>query len=331
MPSESIRIGVLDISLPVDTSNAIPSLVGITPVVSAITPDDFLYNDVNSGLATTDTYQVILGLMGRDDANKGYTIARCSEGSGLGTITAGQALKITTPLSGLPTFYNEAVAMAVFVKINSGSFQLHGFGYIDDTATDFSYIVDTKPLRASEKFTATLLQSVTTSRTLGSRLPFGTTYETVTPTTGDVTENMPVVTVPVSPNTGADFDIRTVVSNGLSFQLLVNTLKEFTRAVGGNYVKYTHGGVVHEQGHMALNTAKAVIRGNKAIKLTFPPDTNGFQEIKLLIGNLTFNQSELNAAWSKSATTPVSFVFQPAALDRLINNQHTSISYNRLV
>lgn len=329
MASFNLRIGVLNVQLPVDQPTiAIPGLSSVTPTVAAITPDDLFLNDVNNPLSTTDTYTICVGLLCQDSVNKGYTVTQVSQTATPATIATGQVLKVSMLASGLPTYWDQAVALAIFMKTNSAStYQLQGFGYIDTSAATLNYIVDCKPLRAVPTFTLALLQSTTSDATLGSRTGFGTTYETLNPTTGDTTENMPTVQVPVSPNTGADFNIRTTVSNGFSFQLLSNDLKNFVRAIGGNYVAYTSGGVAYKQAHTALNTAQAVIRGNKPMKLNFPPDSTGFAETKLLIGNLTFNQQELTAAWSKSAPTPISFVFQPAALDTLINSNHTSISH----
>ncbi len=80
---------------------------------------------------------------------------------------------------------------------------------------------------------------------------------------------------------------------------------------------------------MSLNTAQAILRENRAVQVFLPPDPNGNQEIRLLIGMLTFNQQELTEAWSKSATTPVNFVFDPASLDRLITDMHVEIGYLR--
>ena len=329
MVTTNIRIGVVDVSLPVDdTAVSVPGLSSITPVVTAITPDDGLPNDIDNPLSAADTYSVVIGLLAQDSNNKGYTITECSQAVTSLSVTAGQSLLVSVGTSSLPTYWDEAVALAVFLKTNNASnYQLQGYGYLDAEATEVLYVIDTKPLRNVPSFALSLLQSTTGNTVIGSRVAFGTTYETLTPTTGDTTENFPVITVPVSPNTGADFDVRTTVSNGFSFQLLANDLKNFIRAQGGNYVEYTRSGVTYRQGKMAMNTAQAILRGNKPMKLNFPPDSSGFAEVKLLIGNLTFNQQELTAAWSKSATTPINFVFQPANLDTLINNIHTSISY----
>lgn len=336
MPSQSLRIGVLNVQLPIDdTAVTVPGLSAVTPTLAAITPDSIFSNDINNPILSTDSYAVICGLVAQDTTQPGYTVTQCSISSATVTPGASQVLLVSIPLASLPANYNEAVCMAVFLKINSTSlYQLQGFGYIDTTATTFTYVIDVKPIRTAPSFSAASLQSTTSDASgvniLGSRVGFGTLYETLTPTTGDTTQNFPVVSVSVSPNTGADYNIRTTVSEGFSFQLLINDLKSFIRAQGGNYVSYTTGGVSYRQGHMAMNTAQAKIRGNKPIILNFPPDVSGFSEVKLLIGNLTFNQQELNAAWSKSAVTPINFVFQPAALDNLINSNHTSISYLKL-
>lgn len=332
MPSYDLRIGVLNVQLPVDNLDVvIPGLSAVTPVVTAITADDLFLNDINNPLSTSDTYTVCVGLLCQDAVNKGYTVTRVSQtATPVSIASSDEVLKVSITTSSLPTYWDQAVALAVFMKTNSAStYQLQGFGFLDTSASTINYIIDCKPLRSVPAFTLSLLQSTTSDSVLGSRTGYGTTYETLNPTTGDTTENMPTVQVPVSPNTGADFNIRSTVSNGFSFQLLSNDIKNFVRSIGGNFVSYTSGGVTYKQAHTALNTAQAIIRGNKPFILNFPPDTSGFAETKLLIGNLTFNQQELTAAWSKTAPTPVSFVFQPAALDTLLNNNHTSISYQK--
>lgn len=330
MPAINLRIGIVDVQLPIlDEVNTVPDLNSATPTVCSIATDDLFLNDINSPLVSGDTISVIIGLVGADILNKGYTVARCSNAASM-TIDGNKTVQVIMPYATMGGSFDEAVAVAVFVKFNAATlYQLQGFGYIDSNATNFTYIIDSKPLRAAPSFTSTILQALTVDPTLGSRVGYGYTYETLTPTTGDMTENFPTVQVPVSPNTGPDFNIRTTVSEGFSFQLLQNDLRSFIRAGGGNYVEYTYGGVRHRQGHTALATAQAIIRGNQPMKINFPPDSSGFAETKLLIGNLTFNQQEFTAAWSKTAPTPVTFVFQPAVLDKLITNSHTAISHYR--
>lgn len=183
-------------------------------------------------------------------------------------------------------------------------------------------------MRVAPRFVTATLTSATNDPILGSRTPLGISYLEVTPTTGDFTFRRPVSNVTVSPNNSPDFQVATGRGSGISFQSLINDIKTFIEAAAGLYTKYTtyNGGTV-TQGQLSLNTAQAILRENRAVQIFLPPDNNGNQEVRLLIGMLTFNQQELTEAWSKTAVTPVTFQFDPASLDRLITNMHVEIDY----
>lgn len=337
MSLQKVRIGILDLELPVQSDNLVPSALSITPTVSDIPLVSGLSktdNDINPPLSTSDTYQFVIGFVGEDRTNGGYTVAVCSRGSGIATIAAASnGLRISVLNGSLPTFYDEAVAMAVFVKINGSSkYQLCKLAYIDPDG-DFNTIITHKPLLSAPKFDLSLLQAATVDPTLGSRVGNGFTFQTATPTTQEITERYQVTTVSVSPNTGPDFNIRTSVASGLEFKLLLNDIKNFVDAVGGYWAKYNDVSGLNEieEGMYSLATAQAIFRGNRPVRVTYPPDGLGNAEIALFLGLLTFNQTELTAAWSKSADTPVNFVFESAILDGLINSQHAKVSYKKRV
>lgn len=65
MPTTDVRIGVPQIFLSVDSETAVPSCQTLTFTACSVAATDKLINDVNQPLVTTDTYQVILGLVGR--------------------------------------------------------------------------------------------------------------------------------------------------------------------------------------------------------------------------------------------------------------------------
>lgn len=328
MPILEPRNGAKTVQLSKNSSTALPALTTLTFSACAITPTELLINDATSDLSASDTYQVMIGLLGRDATNKGYTIGRCSPSSGNLTITAGQVIQVKVVNTDWPTDFDEAIAAAIFLKINNADFQLAGYGYIDD-ADDFSHIIMAKPLRVAPKFSNALLQSTTADDILGDRAPLGVTYEDFGLTTGPVNENYQVSTLTVSPNNGPDFPLVTSRGVGVSFSSLINDIREFVRAAAGNYVKYTDGGDVVREAQMSLSTAQALLQGNRPIKLIAPADSDGNQEITLLLGLLTVNQQELTAAWSKTEVTSVNFQFNPASLDKLINNQHTQIVFVR--
>src|ERR1700688_3338700 len=95
MPSNTQRIGPPTVELSIDSSVLVPSLSSLTFSASGVTATEVLVNDGNPSLSSTDTYQVCLGLVGRDDVNKGYTVGQCSPSSGNLTITSGQVIKVS--------------------------------------------------------------------------------------------------------------------------------------------------------------------------------------------------------------------------------------------
>lgn len=408
MPNQDIRIGVPQVFLSVDNGVDVPDLSTIVQTVTDTLPSDALNNDTNQPLLTTDTYNVVVGAVGVDMTNGGYTIGKtCAPlAAGVTISAAGRGLKVYWDNADWPSGYDSAICAGVFLKINSAQYQLAGFAYIDDIA-DFNYLIFAKPLRVAPKFADSKLfgtsapstnaetagagvviemantlgilvsgqvlvrgstgsgvkaevctvSAVTTNVSitvsslaftytspmtiynlativadpiLGDRNPQGVGYEEITPTTGDFTFRRPVQTVTVSPNTSVDFTVKTAQSSGVSFSALSNDIKTFVRAASGIYVKFAgDGGSVIQQSQMSLNTAQAILRGNRSIKVYLPPDGQGNQEIRLLVGLLTFSQIELTETWSKTAPTPVTFQFDAASMDRLINNLHTEISYLR--
>lgn len=255
----------------------------------------------------------------------------CSPSSGNLAITGNtHGIKVKVLNASWPANFDLAICAAIFLKINAANFQLAGFAYIDPT-TDFTHMIAAKPLRVAPRFSNATLQSSTADSILGDRTPLGVTYEEITPTTGEFNFRRPLNQVSVSPNNAPDFQVATGRGVGITFQSLANDIKTFVRAAAGIYVKYSDGTDVVEESQMSLNTAQAILKGNRSVQVFLPADSTGNQEVRLLIGMLTVNQTELTEAWSKSATTPVTFQFDPAALDKLISNQHTEISYLRRV
>lgn len=328
MSNFNIRIGVPQIFLSVDSAVVVPSLSSLTFTASGVTPTagQLLYNDINQPLLPTDTYQVMLGFVGREPNGGGYTIGQTSASSGNLTVTAGQVIQVSALNANWPANYTYAIAVALFLKTNGGLFQLAGFSYIDPTS-DFTTFIPVKPLRVAPTWATVILTGAQSDPILGSRLPLGVTYSEITPTTGTFNFTRPVTNVTVDPNTSAPFQVATTRSVGIEFTSLVNDIKAFVQSAGGNSVQYSTGGSTYTEARLSLNTAQALLRGNRPVQVFMPADSTGNQEVRLLMGLLTVNQNELREAWSKTATTPVTFKFDPAALDRLIVNQHTEVQY----
>jgi hypothetical protein len=411
MPTTPVRIGPPQVFLSVDNNVVLPAIGHITPTVTAVTTLDYLLNDVNQPLLTTDSYNVLFGLMGTDPINNGYTVGATTLplASPVTISTKGQGLYAHIANSAWPVGFDSTIAVAVFLQINSAQYQLADFAFMD-TSYDFNHIILGKPLRVSPKWATNILtgtsQSATNSPTTGSAVvidlavtsgysvgqqvlvvggsnaeicvigsiasgvsitvntlvhsytdpviynlnvpsdvilgsrggqavtgicgPLGVSYLEITPTTGVFNFKRPVTNVQVSPNNAPDFQVATGRGVGISFESLVNDIKTFVQASAGVYAKFVGDNASNITiGLLSLNTAQAILRGNRSVQVFLPPDAAGNQEIRLLLGMLTFNQIELDEAWSKSATTPVRFQFDPASLDRLITNQHTEVQYLR--
>lgn len=329
MPSNTFRVGVASVQIPIDTNSALGSLSTLAYSVSSLTPSNYLLNDVNNPLPTATNMQVMLGLVGRDATNGGYTVGYCSPGSGILTVAAGNGIYINVPSANLAGISNisTAFAMAIFLKIGNANFQLAEFAYIDPAA-DFNHMIIAKPMLDAPFFATSLLQSTTVDTTLGNRAPLGYTFLTLSPTTGGVNVTRDVSEVTFKPDTGTDFSIPTARTASIAFELLSNAIFDVVRGNSGNAVTFTAtGGQVITEAQMSLNTALVRVPGNKPMKMIMPPDQNGVQEIRLFLGQLVQNTQKNQEAWKKDAPVPISYTFSPCSIDRLITSQHTEIQY----
>lgn len=329
MPSQTIRLGPAQVSLAEsDVATSLPSLVGLTITASAITPTSLVRNDLNLKLDTSATYQVMIGLVGEDQTNGGYTVGYCSQGSGIVSLTTGQVIQVSVPNASWPANFSKAAAVALFLKINSADWQLAGFAYLDDQ-NDFYHTIKAKPLPDAPKFTTAVLRSTTADSVLGDRAGTGYTYTSLTPTTGGVTVNRETTTVSVPIDTAADFQLTSARTATISFQLLSNNIVDVVRGNAGNFAQYTAGGATFQEAEMSINVAVARVTGNKPIKMLLPPDSLGRQEVRLYLGQLTTNQTGNSEAWTKTAPTPIGFTFSAVPMDKLLQSQHGEISYLR--
>lgn len=329
MSLRNIRLGPSSVSIPLDSSTAVPNCSSLTFTASGTTLDDSLLNDVESALDATATYQVIVALMGRDVTNKGYTISVSSLSSGSLSITAGQGILVSVTNANWPAGFDKAACAAVFLKKNSGNFQLSGLAYVDPS-NDFKHMVVSEPLITVPSYTQAQLRTYTTeSEGLGDRNPLGYTFSALKPTTGGVTIAREASTVTVAPDDSADYPIATTRSTSVSFQLLANDIKDVVRAWAGNYAKYTSGGVVYDEAQMSLLTAQAVLKGNIPLKVVMPANSSGKQETRLYLASVLQNQTAWSEAWTKSATTPVSFTFSTIGVDSILIDQSVEVIYRR--
>lgn len=320
MPSQSFRIGVANVSIPTKTGVALPDISAVTVTVASAKVDDVLIQDIRSPLDPTATYSFIVALRGYDEVNKGYTIGAGASGSNpVQVSTTGYGILLTISNSAWPAGFDGAVCADIFIKKNAGSYQ-HLEGAIIDPSNDFNHMVLCEPLQASTFFTQALLLSTTTSLDLGSRVPYGITFNALTPTTGGVEIERTLDVATLSPDTGPNFPVPVTRSTVIKFQLLANDIKNVIQAWAGSYSKYTTGGHNLEEAQMSLMTAQALITENAPIKLLMPINKFGKQETRLYVAGFIQNVQTWTEAWKKDAQTPVSIQYNMMPIDSLVLN-----------
>lgn len=331
MAIQTYRIGVPKVFLPQrlssDVGNKIAAVHALTFTASAATPTSLLLNDANPDLDTTASYYVTIAPVGEDKTNGGITFGATSPVTGPITVTAGQGILVNVANANYVSNMSSAMAMAVFLRKNSGNYQLQGYAYIDPS-NDFNYMITSEPLATASSYTAALLQSTTADDAIGSRVPYAITYAALTPTTGGVNVSRDVASVTVSPDNAPDYQLATARGTTITFGLLPNDIKQVVQANAGNYAKYSvSGGHIVETSNMSLATAVALITGNMPLKLVLPPDANRVQEIRLYMGTITQNQSSGAEPWSKTSTTPLQFTFANVLVDALLNDVQVEVCY----
>ena len=328
MSSKSFRAGVAGVSIPLDSTTSLPSLSTLVFTASGKTVTTHDENDVKRLLDSSATYQVIVGLLGRDATNKGYTMGVCSPSSGALTITSGQGIEVSVLNANWPAGISEAFALGLWLKTGAGDFKLTEYAYIDPSV-DFTHVFMTKPLDGALTKTSTLLRSSSADDDLGDRDPKGYQFRTLSPTSGGTSVDRTVGSVEFRPDNTNNFSGSTTRSANISFELLANDVRDVVSANAGNYVKYTSGGVVHERAQMSLYTAAVQFLGNKPLKLLMPPDKNGYQEVRMYLGQNLQNQEGNTENWVKDDQVTIAYNFSAAPFDTLIDNVHTEVIYKR--
>lgn len=333
MASKSFRAGVAGIKIP-DTSytTALPSFASLTFTASSVTPSVYDNADKRLKLDSSLTYQVLLAPFGLDDTNSGYTIGNASPSSGnlvLGAAGDGIQISITNAnLSALGGGAAGLFGIAVWLKIGAANPQLVDVAYCDPSE-DFVHVVMNKPSREALTKSLALLQSTTADDDLGDRAPLGVNFRTLSPTTGAVTVDRAVDAVEFRPNTSANFSGATTRTAAIRFELLSNDVRDVVGGNAGTFVRYTYSGTTYEEALMGIQTASAKIPGNKPMILLMPVDKQGYQEVRLYLGQLLENQESNNEAWSKDDQTSIAYAYQPSPSDSLLDGIPTEVVWKK--
>jgi hypothetical protein len=323
---QAFRTGVASIGISYDSTTAVPNASAITAIsASAVETTDSYYNSIKNPLPTATNLQFAVALMGRDTTRGGYSVTPISPVSGVLQLTGSQVAKVLVPVGNWPANFDLACAVVVFVKIGAAStWQIAGLRQIVSDV-QFETLITRRPVSV-ETFTLAQLQSFDqTSRALGDRSPLGYTFGELTPTTNDVNIIYDTEEITFSPNNTIDWSASTARSIGVQFETLTNTVKDIVTATAGDYWTFTDAaGATVTEAEQAIYIAQAVIKGNRPLKLTMPPDPGtGVAEIIMLWGLLLQNQEQVNFALSKKNQSPVSFNFQPAGIDAILNSNAT--------
>lgn len=333
MSAKSFRAGVAGVKIP-DSSytTALPSFSALTFSASSVTPSIYDNADKRLNLDSSLDYQVILTPMGLDLTNSGYTMGQGSVNSGTLNIgSAGDGIKVSVTNANLSALGGGAAglfAIGVWLKIGAANFQLVDVGYCDPSE-DFVHVVMTKPSREALTKTSTLLQNTTADDDLGDRAPVGVNFRTLSPLTGTVTVDRAVDAVEFRPNTSANFSGATTRTAAIRFQLLSNDVRDVVGGNAGTFVRYTHSGTTYEEAQMSIQTASVKITGNKPMVLLMPVDKQGYQEVRLYLGQLLENQEANTEDWAKDDQTPISYAYQPVPSDTLLDGIPTEVIWKK--
>lgn len=315
--------------LPTVGASALPSFQTLTFSASGT---DFVSKENNSSRSLLDssaTYQVILTPFGTDLSNGGYTVGRGTVSSGNLTLTAGQGIKVSATAANLALLAGsiaDIYCISIWLKTGAGNFKLVDHAYVDPSS-DFVHVVATKPRGNALTKTAAQLQSTTADSDLGSRQPYGATFSPVPTTTGGVNVTRTGAQVSFSPDTTDNFNVKTTRTAGINFRVLAADLKDVVLANAGLYTRYTHNGTDYEEAQMSEYTVAVTVPGSRPLKLLMPPDSLGFQAIRMYLGCVLQNQEDNTESYTKDNQIETAYSYNAVPNDTLTNNMNTELHF----
>ena len=331
MPKQSPQIGVPTVSLgqPDFTGSALPFFTSLTPVACAVTPLSGLNNEIRNDLDTTATYQFLVAPWGYDKINGGWTIGKASQPSASVTVTASQYIRLSVLNASWPSGFLGTKFVAIFMKKNSGNYQLCQLAYLDPS-NDFDTAISAEPLAVLPSRSLAFLQNASGDTTFGSMNPYPMTEEAVGETTGGVNYDRSASTVSVSPDSTPDYQVVTARGCNVTFSLLASDLKDVVKATAGLYTKITglNGTSTVEETQQTILTAAAVLKGNRHIIIN-ETSSAGKAVKRLFVGNLTTSQTAVTISRTKTAVASLQFNLQTAATDSLLSGLNSEIAVSR--
>lgn len=331
MATKGFRSGIPDIAVGSPNTIVLPTCATLAFSASGSLMTDYVHNSIQAPLATGVNYNVVVALVGKDNATDGWSVTPTSAPCGQFQITNVQnSIKVMIPNASWLTNFQYAGYVAVFLAQGAGNYQLAQCAPVDPSF-DMCITISAVPLPQAESWPLGTLTSTTTvsSNALGDRKPTGYTFTTLTPTTEDITLTDSVGgSVTFTPNNSSDFTIATARSFGIQFKTEANDVKTFIQASAGEFSSTSNAGRTFQMSARAINTAQVIIKGNTPLIVTMPPDpTLGVGEKMLCTSMLLQNQESLALVWSKKNQSPVSWSFQTVPNDVLMFNQPTVYTY----
>jgi len=325
-----IGVTTVTLSAPDPTASALPSLNSLTFTVSAITPNagTRVNNEgTRDDLTVGANYQVCIAPFGYDITNGGFAIGKSSAGSGIVTVTVGQVIGVHVANASWPAGMFTAGdhrLVAVFLKKNSGSFQLCDFAYVPSD-TDFDFAIQAEPNNATPVRSLAFLQNASTDTLFKVRDVYPGAETDVGVTSGGVTEDRTVSQASVSPDNSPDYQIVTSRGINVTFSTLNNGVVDIVRGTAGLACTFTApDGDTVTLAQQTMLTASAILKGNAFIILNEPDNS-----IRILAGNLTVSQTQVTFSRTKTAPALLNYNLQTAAVDGLTLNMDSEVVYLR--
>lgn len=244
MSGKGYRAGVPAVQIPLSTTNAIGTLNGVSVNVSAITPVDSYLNGPTSALPAGQ-YQVLAGMVGEDQVNRGYTVGQCcaaAPGTAL-TLTAGQMIQVQITAANRPANANGSPAIALFLIYGGNTNAQYCGMFPVSQSGDIQVVIDSLPLASAPFFAPSVLTGTAndSAQILGSRSPYAYNWITIGPTGDGNDVGRDVDQITFTPDTAKDVKVATVRSTLVSFSTLPNQMKDIIRAAGGMFVEFAGG------------------------------------------------------------------------------------------
>lgn len=329
MSSTSFPVGVASVLIPTVGASALPSFDTLTFSASGTGYVNIENNSSRQLLDTSATYQVILTPFGVDISNGGYTVGRGTLSSGNLTLTANQGIKVSATAANLALLggsVGQLFCISVWLKTGAGDFKLVDHAYVDPSY-DFVHVIGTKPRANAITKTAAQLQSTTSDNDLGSRDPYGCVFSSVPTTTGGVQINRTGEQVSFSPDTAANFNVKTTRTASISFRVLAADVRDIVLANAGLYTRITHGGTDYEEAQMSEYSVAVSVPGSRPLKLVMPPDNLGFQTIRMYLGCVLQNQEDNTESYTKDQQIETAYSYNAVPNDTLTNNMNTELHW----